>query len=91
MAYADDINIMGKSMTAVKEIYIDLDKWFREVGLNINVDKTKVLKQTRTKRSSQNVTIGNDILEAVKHFKYLRIDLASDGNEETEINGRITK
>lgn len=60
----------------------------KEVGLKVNIDKTKVLKQTMTRRLVQNV-IGDDNLEAVKHFKYLGTELTNDDDEE--ICRRITQ
>lgn len=60
----------------------------KEVGLKVNIDKTKVSKQTRTRRLLENV-IGDDYLEAVKHFKYLGTELTNDDDEE--ICRRITQ
>lgn len=59
------------------------------VGLTINTDKTKFLRQTRKGGLPQNITIGDDNLESVKHFKYLGAIINSNGSEEAEIHGRI--
>lgn len=45
-----------------------------------------MLKQTRTRRLLQNVTIEDDNLEAVKHFKYLETELTNDGDKEMQEN-----
>lgn len=44
-AYADDVNIMDRSMVVTKEVYVDLENRAREVGLKISIDKTKVSRQ----------------------------------------------
>jgi hypothetical protein len=41
--YADDINIMGRTQRAISEVYGELKERAKEVGLNINVEKTKAM------------------------------------------------
>lgn len=57
-------------MDAVREVYIEL---------NIRIEKTKFLKQTRMGKPPQNIKIGDDNLEKVKHFKYVGVNVNSDG------------
>ena len=47
MGYADDVNIMGRSIQKVKEGIETLENAGKEVGLKINGDKTKLLILTR--------------------------------------------
>lgn len=54
-AYAYDINMMEKSITAAKEVYIKLQDRAREIGLNINIKKTKIPSQTRRGKTFQNI------------------------------------
>jgi len=68
VGYADDINLIGRSLTAVKEVFEDLNKEGKKVGLKINESKTKVLIQANTSRqveprinvAGDNVEIGTD-------------------------------
>lgn len=62
-------------MVTVKEVHTDLEIKASEVGLTINVDKTKILKQTCTAKTLQNITIEDDNLEQVKYFTYLGVNL----------------
>ena len=45
-AFADDINIMGRSYAVVEEAYIDLKRKVKTVGLHITTNKTKIMAQT---------------------------------------------
>jgi hypothetical protein len=54
LAYADDVNLLGDNIDTVKknmEILIDASK---EVGLEINVDKTKYMLISRHQNVGQN-------------------------------------
>jgi hypothetical protein len=62
--YADDINLIGRSLTAVKEVFEDLNKERKKVGLKINESKTKVLIQAKTSRQvKQRINVGGDNME----------------------------
>jgi hypothetical protein len=47
IGYADDINIMGRTKRATSMVYRELKERAKEVGLNINVEKTKAMVQSR--------------------------------------------
>jgi hypothetical protein len=87
VGYADDINIMGRSMQTVEKIYRDLEE-HSEIGLTINTMKTKVMIQSRRDVSCHQT----DILgtEAVDSFTYLGTELTKGNKEEVEIKKRIT-
>lgn len=71
VGYADDLNIMARSQLKSKEIYEDLERAAKEIGLQINEDKTKIMIQTRRKvPTRQNLTIAEHNLEIVKDFIY---------------------
>ncbi|GJQ67019.1 hypothetical protein Trydic_g7998 [Trypoxylus dichotomus] len=72
-------------MDTSRRIYVDLDNRTKEIGLTINVEKTKILTQTRSRRVLQNVTIDDDKLERVINFTYLGVILSKDDNEETKV------
>lgn len=88
-AYADDINIMSRTLPAVKEAYMELKNHAKEIGLSVNVEKTKMPNQTRRNTLQQNVTIQNDDIEIVETFTYLGVELTRDGREDREIRKRI--
>jgi hypothetical protein len=73
LAYADDVNLLGDNTDTVKkntETLIDASK---EVGLEINEDKTKYMLLSRHQNVGQNrdVKIANRLFENVSQFKYL--------------------
>ena len=72
-AYADDINIMSRRIAAAKEIFLDLKNKAKEVGLAINIDKIKILIQTRRDQVYNNIEIEEDTIEVVDNFTYLGV------------------
>jgi endonuclease/exonuclease/phosphatase family metal-dependent hydrolase/ribosomal protein S28E/S33 len=90
VAYADDINIMARSLVGAKEVLVNLDSSAREVGLRINENKTKVMTQTRRNTPiRQNLTVADYNFENVENFVYLGTNISKDGNETEEIKRRI--
>lgn len=54
------MNIVTQSKESAKETRMILDEVAKQVGLNINNEKTKIIIQTRTKTLvKQNVTLSN--------------------------------
>jgi hypothetical protein len=73
LAYADDVNLLGDNIDTINkntETLIDASK---EVGLEVNVEKTKYMLVSRDQNSGQNreIKIGNRSFENVSQFKYL--------------------
>jgi hypothetical protein len=65
LAYADDVNLLGDNTDAIKknmETFIDATK---EVGLEINVEKTKymLLSRHQTVRQNRDIKIANRSFE----------------------------
>jgi sorting nexin-29 len=90
IGYADDINIVARSRTIAKEIFIKLEDTAKEIGLKINSDKTKAMVMTRSQRRvSQNWTIDEHNVEVVNGFVYLGSYLTNENDETVEIERRI--
>ena len=72
LAYADDVNILGGSVHMVKnaETLVAVAK---EIGLEVNADKTKYMMVFRDQRAGRNhsVKIDSNSFEGVEEFKYL--------------------
>jgi hypothetical protein len=73
LAYADDVNLLGDNTDTIKkntETLIDASK---EVGLQINIEKTKYMLLSRHQNVGQNqdIKIANRSSENVSQFKYL--------------------
>jgi len=79
LAYADDVNILGESVHTVKEIAEALVVATKEIGLEVNADKTKYMIMSRDKNAgrSHSVRIDSGSMEGVEEFKYLGTTLTN--------------
>jgi hypothetical protein len=73
LAYADDMTLLGDNLETIKkntETLIDASK---DVGLEINVEKTKYMLLSHQQNVGQNrdMKIENRSFENVSQFKYL--------------------
>ena len=77
LAYADDVNILGGSLHTVKEDAEALVVATKEIGLEVNADKTKYMVMSRDRNAGRDhsVKIDNTSIERVEEFKYLETTL----------------
>ena len=71
LAYADDIDIIARSRTALKEAFLSIERAAGEMGLQINEEKTKYLTTRESKNQQRYFQIKNFNFEAVQSFMYL--------------------
>jgi hypothetical protein len=75
LAYADDIDIVGRSQSAVRDPYLVLEGEAAKVGLKINEQKTKNMIAAGNDRMicdvGKSVASGDKHFEVVKEFVYL--------------------
>jgi hypothetical protein len=87
-AYVDDVNLLGDNIGAIKKktrkLLIDASK---EVGLEINVEKTKYMLLSGYQNLGQNrdIKIANRSFENVSHFKYLGTTVTNQNLIQEEI------
>ncbi|GFX52023.1 reverse transcriptase domain-containing protein [Trichonephila clavipes] len=89
LAYAEDIDIIGRSEKAMKEAFQALEISAINMGLTINEDKTKFME---TLPSSVNITsfcVNGHSFDRVSEFKYLRTFINDQNKVKAEINNRI--
>jgi hypothetical protein len=73
LAYADDVNILGGNVHAVKKNTEALVAAAKETGLEVDADKTKYMVMSRDQNAGRNdsIKIDNSSFERVEEFKYL--------------------
>ena len=89
IGYADDINIMGRTKRATSAVYGELKQRANEVGLIINVEKTKAMVQSRRPGKGGRWTVGDHKIEMVRRFRHLGTVVNDTNDEMEEIRARI--
>jgi hypothetical protein len=91
LAYADDVNLLGDNMDTIlnsTETLIDASK---EIGLEINVEKTRYMLLSRHQNVGQNrdIRIANKSFENVSQFRHLETTLTNQNLIHEEIKRRL--
>ena len=87
LAYANDVNILGRSVHTVKENAEALVVAPKETGLEVNDYKTKYMIMSRDQNAgrSRYMKIDNSSIESVEEFKYLGTTLTNKNSFQEEI------
>jgi hypothetical protein len=87
LAYADDVNVLGNNIDTIKKNTKTLIDASKEVGIEINVDKTKYMLRSRHQSVGQNreIKIANRSFENMSQFKYLGTTVTNQNLIQEEI------
>jgi hypothetical protein len=91
VVYADDVNISGGSVHAIKKNIEALLVASKEIGLEVNAEKTKYMVMSRNQNAGQNhnIKLDNKAFERVEQFKYLGTTLTNRNSIQEEIKSRL--
>jgi glycerol-3-phosphate O-acyltransferase len=88
---ADDVNIVGENIDTIQKNTKALLDASKEVGLEVNTEKTKYILVSRCQKAGQrrSIKIGNRSFESVATFKYLGTTLTDQNCIHEEIKSRL--
>jgi hypothetical protein len=91
LTYADDVNIVEGSVHTLKENTEALVLATKEIGLEVNADKSKDMVMARDQNAgrSHSMKTDNCSIERVEEFKYLGTTLTNQNYIQVEIKSRL--
>jgi hypothetical protein len=91
LVYVDSVNLLGDSKNTIKENKETLLQASRDIGPEINAEKTKymIMSHHPNSEQNQNIKIANESFENVTKFKYFGMMLTNQNDIHDEIKSRL--
>jgi hypothetical protein len=91
LVYADDVNLLGDRVNTIKDKTETLLEARKDIGLEINAEKTKYMIMSRHPNSGQDqsIRIANESFENVAKFKSLGTTLTNQNDINDEIKSTL--
>jgi len=91
LVYADDVNILGRSVYTIKKSTEALILASKEIGLDVNTDKTKYMVMSREQNAerSHSIKINIGSFKLVEEFKYVGTTLTKQNSIQEEIKSGL--
>jgi hypothetical protein len=85
------VNLLGDNIDAIKKNVVTLIDASKEVGLEVNTEKTKYMLLSRHQNAgqSQDIKIANKCFENVAKFRYLETTITNQNLIQEEIKRRL--
>jgi hypothetical protein len=89
--FDDDVNLLGDNIDTIKENTETLIDVSKEIGLEINIEKTKYMLLSRHQNVGRNrgIKTANRLFENVSQFKYLGTTVTNKNFIQEEIMRRL--
>jgi hypothetical protein len=89
--HADNVNISGRNIYTIEKNAEALFISSKEIGLEVNADKTKYVVMSGDQNAGQNhnIKIDNSSFARVEEFKYLGTTLTNQNSVQEEIKSRL--
>ncbi|XP_076302038.1 uncharacterized protein LOC143220231 [Lasioglossum baleicum] len=82
--YADDLVLLAKEESGMKLMIEEFRSYIREKGLEVNREKTKVVRFERRKQEKKTWRWGDGEVEEVEEIKYLGYIFKKNGGQEKQ-------
>jgi hypothetical protein len=91
LAYANEVNLLGDNIDTINKNTQTLIYASKEVGLEVNVEKTKYMLVSWYQNAGQNreIRIGNRSFENMSQFKYLGMTVTNQNLIQEEMKRRL--
>jgi hypothetical protein len=91
LVYADDVNLLGDNIDTMKKSTQTLIDASKEVGLEVNAEKTKYLLLSRHRNAGQNhdIKIANKSFGDIAQFRYLGTTVTNQNLIQHKITMRL--
>ena len=91
LMFADDTVLVGDSEEKLERLVQEFGRVCQRRKLSVNVNKSKVMKIGKNDEDNEmNISLENRRMEEVESYRYLGVDITSDGGMDEEVNHRIT-
>jgi hypothetical protein len=91
LVYADNVNVLGGTIRAIKKNTETLLASSKEIGLEVNAEKNDYMIMSGDQRAGQNhnVRVGNNSVERMEQFRYLGATQTYHNSIRGEIKSRL--
>lgn len=90
MAYVDDIVVVSRSLGVLNEIVNQIQTEAEHMGLKINKEKTKYMRNIRSSGvCNKDIIINGQKYEEVDSFKYLGVLITQENTADADMRQKI--